>query len=115
MKRLFKLQIICLGLLLLTSPVWASPFLVSDPSPQAVGLSFEVREGTTVLYTGKNQPDGSIKVDISNIAVGSHTLTARYITADPLWSTPVSPDSVPLVFVRPSSAGGQVKGVKLVP
>ena len=115
MSRLFKIQTILFTLMLISTVAWASPFLVCDPSPQAVGLSFEVREGTTVLYTGKNQPDGSIKVDISNIAVGSHTLTARYITADPLWSTPVSPDSVPLVFVRPSSAGGQVKGVKLVP
>ena len=100
-------------LLLISTAALASPFLVCDPEPTAVGLSFEVRKGTTVIYSGLNQPDGSIKVDIKDIAVGAHTITARYVSYDP-WGTNYSADSPPLDFVRQGPVNVLPKGFKLV-
>jgi hypothetical protein len=66
--------------LLLSSLVAASPFLVSDPIPSAVGASFEIQEKSgAVLATKPNQADGSIRYDLKDVAVGSYTWQIRYV------------------------------------
>lgn len=112
--KMKKFMLILL-ILLFASASWASPFLVCDPQASAVGLSFEVREGTTVIYSGANQPDGSIRVDIQDIAVGTHTVTARYVNPSAMWEGErFSADSPPLEFTRPGPVGGSITGFKLV-
>ena len=101
--------------ILLSSSVSASPFLVCDPSAQAIGGGYEVWENGTMIAQGSNEPDGSFKTDLKDIAVGSHTVTARYFIIDQKWGTVYSANSVPFTFIRPSLATVNIVGLKLVP
>lgn len=80
---------------------WASPFLVCDPAPHGIGLNYEVISNGKIVFTGPNEPDGSIKVDLKDIPAGDYSYTARYIKIDPLWGTAYSAESPPCVFTRP--------------
>jgi hypothetical protein len=99
MKMLLGLMMILA--LCVTTSASASPFLVCDPSPQAVGLDYEVMEAGKVVFSGANQPDGSIKVDFVDIPTGDHTYTARYVKIDLLWGNSYFEPSTPLSFTRP--------------
>ena len=101
MKNIF----IGLMFLLLSAGICqASPFLVSDPSVQAVGLEFEVHNNDVLWVSGGNQPDGSIKVNLSDILPGNYIVKARYLKRDPLWGISYSEFSVPFSFVRPGTS-----------
>lgn len=104
-----------LALLTIASSVYAAPFLVCDPSPGAIGGGFEIWEGGAMIHQANNQPDGSIKMDLKDIAVGTHTITARYYVGDAKWGTVYSAYSVPFVFTRPSLATVNITGLKLAP
>jgi hypothetical protein len=86
-KRLFKIQTICWVMLLFSSASMASPFLVSDPSPTAIGGGYQILEA---LPSGEiiqkdfdyNQPDGSLKSDVAGFATGSHLIGVRYVVLD---------------------------------
>ena len=115
MKSPFKIKTILLVIMLVASTAMAAgPYLVSDPSTQAVGGKFEIKEGTTTILTADNQPDGSIKADLAAVTVGQHTYQVRYVVTDPLWGTQTSA-YVPFTFTRPSLATGNITGLKLAP
>ena len=72
------MKYLILALLLIASPALAAPFLVCDPSPQAVGLSYEVWAAGKLIYSGDNQPDGSIRIDLKTLPVGDYEMQALY-------------------------------------
>ena len=110
MKRL----LIVLTILLCASIASASPFLVSDPSAQAVGGKFEIQEGGATILTANNQADGSIKADLASVTTGTHSYKVRYVVTDPVWGTQYSA-YVPFEFTRPQLASESIKGLRLVP
>jgi hypothetical protein len=93
----------------------AQPFLVSDPSTQAVGGKFEIKEGTSTILSADNQADGSIKADLAAVTVGTHTYQVRYVVTDPMWGGTQTSAYVPFTFTRPSLVVGNITGLKLVP
>lgn len=93
---------------------WAGPYLVSDPSTQAVGGKFEIKEGNATILSADNQADGSIKADLAAVSVGQHDYQIRYVKTDPLWGTQTSA-YVPFSFTRPSLVAPSLTGVKLAP
>lgn len=113
MRKIF-LGLAIIVMSLYAASAWASPFLVSDPSAQAVGGKFEIKEGTTTILTADNQADGSIKADLASVSVGLHNYQIRYVVIDPLWGTQTSA-YVPFSFTRPSLAAGNITGLKLAP
>jgi len=110
MKRL----LIVLAILLCASFASASPFLVSDPSAQAVGGKFEIQENNATILTANNEADGSIKADLAAVTTGTHYYKVRYVVTDPVWGTQYSAYA-PFEFTRPSAATGNITGLKLVP
>ena len=96
MKKLFYLLV----LLLISSSAWAGPFLVTDPQADSIGLDYEVYEGTTVLKHAANQPDGSLRMDLTAIPVGTHTVSAAYCRP-PGGVVECSAKSPTLTFTRP--------------
>jgi hypothetical protein len=110
-----KILLTTLCFLFIASISYASPFLVCDPSAQAIGGGYEVWENGVMLKQANNELDGSIKMDLKDISIGTHTITARYFMIDPKWGTVYSAYSVPFTFTRPSLAAGNIVGLKLVP
>ena len=62
-----------------------SPFMVCDPSPQVSQGGYEVWEVTSaypkgrLAYSGKNESDGSIKMNLADVPAGSHLWNIRYV------------------------------------
>lgn len=100
--------------LLLTTTAFASPYLISDPSTQAVGGKFEIQENGVTIFLQDNEPDGSVKADLAGVAIGNHAYRVRYVVTDPLWGTAYSAYA-PFDFSRPSLVVGPLKGLKLAP
>jgi len=110
-------KVFCLAVfsvLAASTVAFAGPYLVSDPSPQAVGGKFEIKEGTATILSADNQPDGSVKADLAAVTVGLHNYQVRYVITDPLWGTQTSA-YVNFTFTRPNLATGNITGIKLVP
>jgi hypothetical protein len=103
-----------LAIVLMASIASASPFLVSDPSAQAVGGKFEIQEGGVTILSANNMSDGSIRADLAAISTGAHSYKVRYVVTDPVWGTQTSA-YVPFDFTRPSLATGNITGLKLAP
>jgi hypothetical protein len=57
-------------LLLWASTVFASPFLVCDPSQ--VSGEYEIWENGQLAYSGQSEPDGSIRMDLNAVPIGAH-------------------------------------------
>jgi len=108
------MKTLILAILLCASTAFASPFLVSDPQPLAVGGQFEIQEGGVTILKANNQPDGSIRADLTGVTTGNHAYQVRYVETDPLWGTVYSP-FVPFSFTRPVLATGVLSGVKIAP
>ena len=72
------MKYLILALMLIASPALAAPFLVCDPSPQAVGLSYEVWHAGKLIYSGTNEPDGSFRIDLKTLPVGDYEFQALY-------------------------------------
>jgi len=72
------MRYLILAILLFAVSAHASPFLVSDPAPHAVGMSYEVWSGGKLIYQGDNEPDGSIRVDLKTLPVGDYEMQALY-------------------------------------
>lgn len=93
---------------------YASPFLVSDPNPSAVGGYSDIT-GAPWLASPQTplQADGSVRVDFAAAPVGSSSLQVRVCKEDATWGTLCS-DTVPFAFTRPGppSAGGGLRLVK---
>jgi hypothetical protein len=83
--------------LLLVSPVFANPFLVSDPSPTVAVDSCEIDGLPLPCSLDANR---AIHIDLQPLAVGSYTVKARFCTEGGLWC---SNDSSPFSFVRPEA------------
>lgn len=98
MKRII---LITLSLLLMSSLVYASPFLVCDP--QAGVTDYKLTGPTWIPTTTPAQPDGSIKMDVSAATVGANSLTVAACKTDPIWGQLCS-SFVPFAFTRPSGA-----------
>ena len=62
-----KMKTLIFAILLCASSVWASPFLVCDPSTDLIGGGFEVWENSKLLYTSDTETDGSIKMELKNL------------------------------------------------
>lgn len=91
-----------IALLLMASTCFASPFLVCDPSPEAVGLSYEIWNNGTLWHSAANEPDGSIKMELKDIPVGDYEVKARYFRVHE-WGTSYSDFSLPFSFTRPGT------------
>lgn len=70
MKRVFL--IVLLMVLLFASQAFAAPFLKCDPQAGVEYYSV-VENGSTTTVTA--EADGAIKMDLSGVAVGSHSIT----------------------------------------
>jgi hypothetical protein len=83
MKK-FIWSIPILFILMVSSTAFASPFMVCDPSPGAIGGGYEIWEITTayptgrLAYSGNNESDGSIKMDLNSVPIGTHTWHVMY-------------------------------------
>jgi hypothetical protein len=111
MKRLFA--ILCL----ISLPVWAAPFVVSDILPAGVtqcGVYMDTVAKVTIPVTAVT--GGNIcKHDISAISTGAHTVRMTAITVnDPIWGSQESVQSSPLSFVRPAAPAAPA-GLQLAP
>jgi len=73
MKPLF----IAIALLFVVS-AHASPYLVSGPAPHAIGLQYEVWSAGKLIYSGDNEPDGSIRIDLATLPMGDYEMQALY-------------------------------------
>ena len=77
-------KLLCCLVLLFGSAAFGSPFLVSDPVAQAIGISYEILETSSaypegrLVYTGNTEDDGSIKLDLSEVPIGGHAWKVRY-------------------------------------
>jgi len=75
-------------MLFFASTASGSPFLVSDPVAQAVGISYEILETSSafpegrLVYTGNTEEDGSIKLDLNEVPIGGHDWKVRYQDAE---------------------------------
>lgn len=94
-------------------PAQAAPFIVSDPYPAAsqpqpthCGFFMDATAKQTVPVAKNEKGQVYCKLDIANLAVGSHTVTATHIvTGDKVWGNVESPKSAPYTFTRPGPAG----------
>lgn len=83
MEKIIRVTFIVLIILGFASVSFASPFMVSNPSPGLVGGGYEIYEITTtypdgrLAYSAKNEPDGSIRMDLNEIPVGIHKWKVR--------------------------------------
>ena len=109
-----KTLVILLAIVLMASTASANPFLVSDPSTEAIGGKFEIQENNVTIFTAENQADGSIKADLAPVPAGNHAYKVRYVVIDPVWGTRMS-DYAPFEFTKPSSVLKSVMGLKFVP
>lgn len=63
----------------------SSPFLISDPELSSVGAGYEILEVTKAFpagrltYSGNNEPDGSIRMDLNGVPLGTHEWKVRYV------------------------------------
>ena len=131
MKSLLKILMI----LLIASSAQASPFMVSDPSAEAVGGIFEIWQGLanlttdsqimsqcTIFDSQNNQPDGSIRYDLANIPAGTFHWYIRYgkswgyygaanteVTGSMVYSS-----FVPFDFTKRSGVGQGPKNFRIV-
>jgi hypothetical protein len=94
------------GLLVLSSVASASPYLVSDASPDASV------DSCLVVGTGFNLPcvlvGKAIKIDLSGLPVGSYSVTAQFCAG--VWC---SSQSANFTFTKPSL--GAPLNMKLLP
>ena len=77
-------KFLCCLMLLFGSTAFGSPFLVSDPVAQAIGISYEILETSSaypngrLVYTGNTEDDGSIRLDLNEVPIGGHAWKIRY-------------------------------------
>ncbi|MEM4720513.1 MAG: hypothetical protein QXT73_00450 [Candidatus Methanomethylicaceae archaeon] len=103
--------VLILTLTLLPLTVSASPFLVSDPNPTAVGGWCEFTGASWLQGSFPLMPDGSVKVDMANAPVGRTDLQIRVCIDEPTWGISCS-EWVPFGFDRPSGPSA-AKGLRL--
>ena len=86
MKRILIFMILIFIILywLFISISWGGPFLISDPYPDAVGIQYEIKKDDTIILTGNNQSNGSIKFDLAEFSTGLNSCHIRYIDVDNL-------------------------------
>jgi len=87
--RWFKIQTILISFLLLYPMLsFASPFLICDPIPAAVGGKYEVWNITTanpdgsVVYSVPAESDGSMKIDLNTSEKGTYNFKIRFISGN---------------------------------
>ncbi len=132
MNRIIGLMIVFL--FLFATAVWASPFLVSDPSASAVGTQYEIWSNTKglpeemiavsgkLIISANNELDGSIRYDLKDIAPGECNWYIRYAQSWGYYGeskTEAGGKSysifVPFNFTKRATASGSIKGLKLAP
>jgi len=70
--------------LIVTSTVFASPFMVTDPCPGVIGGRYEILEVTALFpngrlaYSNPLEADGSLKMDLNSVPVGTHRWRVRH-------------------------------------
>ena len=95
MKKLLSLLI-----LLIPSLAWSAPFLVCDP--QAGVTEYRVTGPAWVSPAVPAEADGSIKMDVSEAAIGENSLMVQACNVDAVWGVQCSISS-PFVFTRPAT------------
>lgn len=91
----------------------ASPFIVSAPYPKDAkpvpthcGFFMDAAAKQTTAVAKNAEGLVYCKLDIANLAAGSHTVTATHIVqGDPVFGNAESAKSAPLNFTKPSPAG----------
>lgn len=100
-------NILCLFFLLLGPVItMATPYVVSDQTPQKVTHCGVVLDGGTkydVPVATATPTTATCKIDISAVSVGQHTIKASFVNIDPTWGRSESVFSSPLDFVRPDN------------
>ncbi len=90
-------------ILLFPLTVNAAPFVVSDPTTQAVthcGMTIDTAakvDSPVETVTGGKR----CKYDLALISAGAHTIKATYVNIDSTWGRSESVASVPLNVTRP--------------
>jgi len=80
----------------------AAPFVDSDATTQTItGCKVQIDTAATFDSPAVNK---ACHIDVSNVAVGSHSIKATFYNVDPIWGRSESVFSVPLAFTRPSAA-----------
>jgi hypothetical protein len=88
-------KLLIIALVLLATPVFAAPFLVSDPNPadeQVTNFKLSFDGGA---YVDSAPVGGAIRYDLAGISVGTHSVVAK---ACNVWDCSV--DSAPFPFVK---------------
>ena len=109
--RLFLVGlIILLSITLLSKLAVASPFLVSDPHPQAdeFDIYYEIDGIEAATVEVQAQSDSSLKYDVGPIAYGQYVLQIR--ACSPLWGCS---ENASFAFNRPVSVNG-VGSIRLI-
>jgi hypothetical protein len=94
------------AIMTLASTAFASPFLVSDPNPSAVGGFCDITGASWITNPTPLQSDGSVKVDLANAPVGKTNLQVRVCIDE--WGVTLCSPFVPFSFERrgtPSAPG----------
>lgn len=107
-----RLLTICFVIFLLSSTAYASPFMVSDPEPTAIGGIFEIWQGpaglitetqitaqATMLAAKATEADGSVRYDMANINKGTYYWYVRYGQSWGTYGNP--PTEVPTMTYSP--------------
>jgi hypothetical protein len=93
----------------------ASPFVVSDPSPNpaVTHCGIYLNSGKRVL--SEVDLTGACRYDVSSVPEGANVVSASFVIVDEVWGTQEGPLSDPLSFTRPSFALGSPGSLSLEP
>jgi len=90
--------VVVLAIMALASTALASPFLVSDPNPSAVGGFCDITGASWIPNPTPLQPDGSVKVDLAGAPVGRTDIQVRVCIEE--WGQTLCSPFVPFAFER---------------
>lgn len=109
MKKVLFVFMFCM---LLSVPVYAAPFLTTNP--QAGIVTYHLSGSAWVPASVAAQSDGSLRLDVSASTVGANTVNISACSStDALWGVLCS-SAIPFGFTRPG-VPGVPSGATLVP
>ena len=82
---------------------WSAPFIVSDPSTQAVTHCAYVIDANAQVDVAVEAVTGGkrCKIDIGSSLSGVHTLKAKFVNVDPVWGRSESVFSPNFTYTKP--------------
>jgi hypothetical protein len=96
-------KILFIAFLIFPLFVFAAPFVVSDPSSQAVThCAYVVDSNAPVDSVVESVTGGKrCKIDLASSTVGVHTLKAKFVNVDPVWGRVESAFTPNFTYTKP--------------